>query len=287
MAFPQFLCIGARKSATTWLDENLAQHPELWLPPVKEVHYLDHEPPSLLARLTFRTAHLRNMRRHLHASFRESPEARRWALHATLGARDDAWYAGLFPEIEGVRCGEVCPGYAKMSQAQIAHAHEIMPDARIIYLLRDPIECAWSSATSHFAKKKGRLGVEGAPEAKIKAYLSSAHARAHLDYAANLRRWMACYPEEQILIVFFDEILEDSVAAFRKVCSFLGVDTSDRSLPETVTKRRWGQVVDRAEIPDAYFRFLAELHRAPIADIDTMLGSPFTAAWRARVEAAS
>ena len=39
---PDFLCIGAQKSGTTWLYHNLKQHPQVWLPPVKELHYFDH-----------------------------------------------------------------------------------------------------------------------------------------------------------------------------------------------------------------------------------------------------
>jgi hypothetical protein len=39
--FPEFLGIGAQKAGTTWLFENLRHHPDLFLPPVKEVHYFD------------------------------------------------------------------------------------------------------------------------------------------------------------------------------------------------------------------------------------------------------
>ena len=41
MSLPDFLCIGAQKSGTSWLDANLRFHPELWLPPAKELHYFD------------------------------------------------------------------------------------------------------------------------------------------------------------------------------------------------------------------------------------------------------
>ncbi len=39
--FPDFLCIGAQRSGTTWLHHNLRQHPEIWMPPLKELHYFD------------------------------------------------------------------------------------------------------------------------------------------------------------------------------------------------------------------------------------------------------
>jgi len=45
--FPDFLGIGAQKSGTTRLYQNLAAHPQIWMPPVKELHYLDHKPKPL------------------------------------------------------------------------------------------------------------------------------------------------------------------------------------------------------------------------------------------------
>src|SRR6201987_4886933 len=40
-ARPDFLCVGAHKSGTTWLYQQLDSHPDFWMPPVKELHYLD------------------------------------------------------------------------------------------------------------------------------------------------------------------------------------------------------------------------------------------------------
>lgn len=39
---PHFLCIGAQKAGTTWLHTNLTQQKDLWLPPIKEIHYFDY-----------------------------------------------------------------------------------------------------------------------------------------------------------------------------------------------------------------------------------------------------
>ena len=38
---PGFVCIGAQKGGTTWLYENLNSHPEVWMPPIKEIHYFN------------------------------------------------------------------------------------------------------------------------------------------------------------------------------------------------------------------------------------------------------
>src|SRR5262249_4158918 len=51
-ARPDFLCVGAQKAGTSWLYRQLEPHPDFWMPPVKELHYLDnlnrtkrHRPP--------------------------------------------------------------------------------------------------------------------------------------------------------------------------------------------------------------------------------------------------
>lgn len=52
--FPNFLCIGGQRSGTTWLHANLNKHPEIWLPPVKEILYFNEKEngysPNLLNR---------------------------------------------------------------------------------------------------------------------------------------------------------------------------------------------------------------------------------------------
>src|SRR5215471_4218872 len=40
-ACPDFLCVGAQKAGTSWLYQQLEPHPDFWMPPLKELHYLD------------------------------------------------------------------------------------------------------------------------------------------------------------------------------------------------------------------------------------------------------
>ena len=38
---PDFICIGMQKAGTGWAYDQLQYHPDFWMPPVKEIHYLD------------------------------------------------------------------------------------------------------------------------------------------------------------------------------------------------------------------------------------------------------
>ena len=44
---PDFICIGMPKAGTGWLYDQLSHHPDFWMPPVKELHYLDRTKPLL------------------------------------------------------------------------------------------------------------------------------------------------------------------------------------------------------------------------------------------------
>jgi hypothetical protein len=83
---PHFIGIGAQKAGTTWLYRNLQEHPEVWLPPEKELHYFDEKRiarRSLVGRAFGRTVEgarwRRQLRRHARGALRGTSFAElRW-----------------------------------------------------------------------------------------------------------------------------------------------------------------------------------------------------------------
>jgi hypothetical protein len=240
--YPGFLGIGAQKSGTTWLHDNLSRHPQVWLPPIKELHHLDHRSPPLLTRLLSRKQWLRNARSHL---WRCSVKALRggsredlaWATRYCLRTRNDAWYGTLFPEIDGRITGEVCPGYARISAARVAEIYRFMPDTKVIYLLRNPVERAWSALAMHY-REHYPGGIDTIPEQAIETRLRRPKSWGHGEPAKNLSAWEAYYPAEQIFVGFFDELQEEPGRLLAKILSFLGLDASDVALLDDVSERR-------------------------------------------------
>jgi len=286
--FPEFLGIGAQKAGTTWLHENLRRHPQIWLPPVKELHYLDHKPPSLKKRLFGKTEMLKTARQHLArqalstATGAARLEDLRWAWRYCLAPRSDDWYSSLFPRIEGKLTGEICPGYARMDEAAVARVHRLMPDARIIYLLRDPIGRAWSTAVMHF--RKPRFGtIERYDDERIKAHLADPKTLVHGDYLTNLRSWRQHYSESQIFIGFFDELRESPGALLRRILEFLALDANAAAIPEDVAEKR--NAGKGEPIPEQFRAFLAELHHAQLVDLDRAFRNAYTKRWLQTAEA--
>jgi|YNPMSStandDraft_1061717.scaffolds.fasta_scaffold11919_4 hypothetical protein len=241
--FPDFLGIGAQKAGTTWLHHNLARHPQIWLPPVKELHYLDHDPPSLRRRLFGRAEHLASARAHLRAQLlawlRGAVDADLgWAMRCCLLPRSDDWYATLFPSRPGRLCGEICPGYARLDRARVASLRERAPRLKLIYLLRNPLDRAWSMVAMHFRSKTGNSDLCRFDEEAAWRRITDRKMASHGDYLANLAVWESIYPPEQIYVDFFDRLQEEPREFLRGILEFLGVDASDATIPEDVSTRR-------------------------------------------------
>lgn len=283
---PDFLCIGAQKAGTTWLQENLARHPEIWLPPPKELHYFDHPHPGLPARLFNRKKnHLRKARSYLAQKFVEKlrepgreteyPELA-WAWRYCMGRRSDDWYAGLFPEIEGKIRGEVCPGYARVEADRVAEIARLMPRAKIIYLLRNPVERAWSSLSMHFRKGGDQL-IDVVSAEEVLRRFESPKTRKHARYAANLESWQRSFPKDQLRVGFFEDLQSDPRAFLRSMLEFLGVRSDDAVLPEDVASRR---NPGRAEVmPEPVARALARVVLPEAEAMHAQFQNEHTRAW--------
>ena len=131
-----FLGIGAQRAGTSWLWENLKQHPGIWMPPRKELHYFDRSPKyssstllasdPLMNRLFGRAGHnkrfRRSFKRELLISIRRRDwERRRWNVHYYLGAHDNDWYRSLFKYGGDKVKGEITPAYSKLEQEDVEH----------------------------------------------------------------------------------------------------------------------------------------------------------------------
>src|SRR5262245_32667341 len=126
MDAPHFLCIGAHKSGTTWLYENLRQHPAVWLPPVKELHFFDGLPnmPKIAQRLNDE----------IKARIAGSADAdavrldflRKFVLDQP---KDLAWYRSLFSSAGERVCGDITPAYAVLAPGVVARIRAAMPEA--------------------------------------------------------------------------------------------------------------------------------------------------------------
>ncbi|MEO0697595.1 MAG: sulfotransferase [Pseudomonadota bacterium] len=251
---PHFLCIGAQKAATSWLHSAFQQCDDIWVPPIKELHYWDrldrkqHEQGDGVTGQTLykknRSRYARNLRRVLKIIGSGNISAAKFYYEFLYRKRSDDWYRELFPSTARI-AGEVTPGYAPLSGETISRIVTMNGDIRIIYLIRNPIDRAWSA----YRYRKTREQTWEPSLDDFSLFLQTPFVQSHGNYMQNIETWTTHIQPGNMFVGFYDAVYEQPETLLRTLCEFLGARTL-ASLP----KRR--NVSLDAEFP-ANFRDIA------------------------------
>jgi hypothetical protein len=186
---PRFLVVSPPKTGSTWLADNLRQHPCIFVPDIKEVKYFS----SLC----------------------------KWL--------DMDWYCSHFDPADGRMAGEASPSYAALPVERIRAIRNALPEVKIVFLMRDPVSRAWSHAKHMHRYREGpftncETPLDQVADDEWRAAFEDDWLLASGDYLGQLRRWLSVFPRNQIHIGFFESIVERPAEVLREVFSFLGVD---------------------------------------------------------------
>lgn len=282
----EFLGIGVQKSASSWLWSRLKQHPEIWLPPRKELHYFDRATSylspsylasdSLFSRLLGRSEHDVIFRTKFIGECRSAIRGMnwrglKWLLRYYLGGRDERWYQSLFHDGVGKVKGEITPSYSMLNLEDVKRIKNLFPDLKVILILRNPIDRAWSQV--RFMSKRQRfLGVHNNKE--IIEFIDSQMQSLRGDYPKMLETWLSCFESRQVYIGYYDTLLEDPSRFLSGIFKFLGVDEtlSDR----IVEKSARVNVSPNLEIPKEVELHLANKYLGDLKWLSSKLGGPTT-----------
>lgn len=280
---PHFLGIGAQKSGTTWLSKQMRCHPDLWLTPRKELHYFDRNFPAqtLLSepnrwrRLFGKLQRHRTWRAMAKSELYQDPKFRTfgeflWFLKFYFGKHDDSWYRSLFSEGKGRLCGEITPAYSILSAKDVAGIARFAPDLKIILLLRNPIDRAWSHLRYEWTRGM-RKELGGLDE--IKTFIDSPAQMLRSNYLRTLDHWSAHYPTERIFVGFYDDIEARPAELVARILEFLGVDPA-RSEKQDLKSR---VLVSReAPMPPEIRLYLSQKYMADLEALAERFGEPVT-----------
>ncbi len=223
---PDFFCIGAQKAGTNWLRENLGAHPQVWMPPLAELHYFD-EPLGDVRRPARRASERVTDRRWWDevisrqqrlASAGDLATAAWWAAHDFLD-HGDLWYRSLFGFApEGCLTGDITPRYMLCGSEGVRHMHAVAPDAKILFLLRHPVERFWSQCRMRYA-----LGTLEAGEPAAMRLLDTSNGRPRGIYSEAILRFCRFFAPDRMMLVFFDSIKKQPADVMRSIWEFLGL----------------------------------------------------------------
>lgn len=220
MTLPNFLIIGAEKSATTALYNYLAEHPQIFMSRIKEPRFFSHEDrPPFEGIGTL-----------------EDLRARGVPLTTTRDGYE-ALFAGAG---EALAIGEASPNYLS-THAAARRIHDLIPHARMVVSLRNPVDRAYSFYWMMVREDKHPRSFEvelDAAFAELAAlgtdaldrlppedfpFLASAYLIKGL-YARHIRYYLSLFPREQFLFLRFEDIERDPAQVSASVFKFLGVD---------------------------------------------------------------
>lgn len=291
---PNFLCIGTQRSGSTWLYSNLKKHPEIWLPPVKEIQYFNEKEknysPNLLNRfLDSKSVHWRlslkyQVKVNFNHALKNLSNVNRikyqnifWNLKYFFYPRNDRWYASLFDPGDNKITGDISPVYLRLKEESVAHIHKIMPQAKIILILRNPIQRAWSHAilNCNYQNKS----VETISETE---WINICRPRgSNLPFGVNLvktlRIWQSFYPKEQFFIGFFEDIQNCPEEFLLSLYEFLEVEVSKKYIAHHIANKKINSRT-KDEIPHNLAVYLAGIYFDEIKELNRQLGG-YTSNW--------
>ena len=225
---PRFLCIGATKAGTTWLHDRLAQHPGVMMPAIKELHYFDalHVPGHREWAGKTVAAAMKDALQQARAPRGDPAAPDRIMLRHVRRIQEaeqfsEEWYRRCFSRQGNNRqiSGEITPAYAELPDDGIEHVLRLLPEVRILYLIREPL----ARALSHLRMSAHRRKTP-ATEAALRALIDAdPHILSRGRYELFVPRWRRHIPPERLLILPFGHIKTQPQALLDQVTDFIGV----------------------------------------------------------------
>jgi hypothetical protein len=225
---PDFICIGMAKAGTGWLFDQVNAHPDFWMPPIKGLNYLGR-PFKHMTNVTRRLMRMGRKPNNKRQKFRDANERDAAFLReaSALAGKDQNLpaYAALFRHKGESLSGDVTPTYADLSEKDIAAIAEVMPQTKIVLLVRDPVSRAQSRLSMGY--RHGEIDDEQAANPrKFKRFIENSPAMTEERSRPTeiVARWTRCAPSLQFRTFLFDDIAERPDKARRDVLTYLGAD---------------------------------------------------------------
>lgn len=184
-----FVCIGAAKSGTTWLYQNLKQHPNIVVSNVKEIYYFNK----------YSSEEQNEINPHYGKSLN--------------------WYHSFFPSriSSEERLGEFSTTYLKYQNCS-TDIYRYNPQMKIIAILRNPTEQVYSQYL--FFIQKGFIPVYWTFEETL---LKRPYLLKNALYFQQLKPYFDLFPKDQIKILWYEDIKNRSEQLYSETLDFLGL----------------------------------------------------------------
>lgn len=215
---PDFYGIGAEKCGTTWLWQMFRDHPEIGVSLPKELRYFAHRYlgtglsdfaaiESLLSIPSAQRAKAPYLEQYLN----------RLATELRIAFGGDTAYLRIFGALKGKVVGDISPQYCVLPPEGIAHMKRLAPEAKIILLLRDPVDRAISAGKMKASAENPEL-----TDARIREKALIPFQIQMCRYTQVIERFEAAFPG-RVFTGFMDDIIARPLGLMEEICGFLDV----------------------------------------------------------------
>ena len=240
MKLPTFLIVGVQKAGTTSIYNYLDKHPQIYMSPVKETNFLEKDWSTI-----------------------ENAQKNK---NGILTIED---YGRLFQGVTNeIAIGEASPNYLFHYQSSAARIKQYVPDAKLISILRNPVERAYSDYLMHI-----RDAINNRPlEEQIE---HSAHKSFMLRkglYYTQVKYYLDEFGSEQFKVFLYDRLCQNSLEFMQEMYRYIGVDDTfdvDTSTQVQTAKIPKNQAINNLLQRDNPLRSLAASTLKAIMPLET------------------
>lgn len=240
--FPDFMIVGPLRTGSTWLYKNLEKHPEIFFSDPKEIHY-------------FYTL-----------TYPDDP----------LYISDDlSWYMSFFYDTsvtfsnktqkalnkykeryEPKVRGEGSATYAILKTEIIKEIVILNPEIKIILMIRNPVDCAWSHTKLRFMMQGGKK-YSDIPDQVLEKFFHEDYMIAFGHYTLQIENWSAFLRQDNLFIGYFDDIRSSPEDLLLRIYRFIGVSSDLKYIGHSTH-----EIINKSEsidIPQRYKEMLKEI----------------------------
>lgn len=281
---PYFIGIGGQRCGTTWLYSHLKKHPEIWMPPVKELHYFSRDDkylspsaisiPGFFQRISKSRYEPDRTKRGMYFLFRALRNRKwstvKWYMLYYFGYYDDKWYSKLFPK-NGLKTGEITPNYSMLEADDIEKLYQINPDVKLILMIRNPVDRAWSGLrfTTEKLSQKIHEGDRLFEQISDKQHLEGG------EFFKTIKNYLKVFPSNQLLIIHYEAIKEHPKDVLHSLCDFLDIGEFNSEFVDLSKKVNSAQ---KKNMPEEILSFLENYYKNEVVNLQKLLGG-YTLNW--------
>lgn len=228
-----FLSVGAMKAGTTWLYEQLKDHPDILFTPEKEIHYLANA-VGIENQLNHRNRLLK-LKAVLERFGKGNPkyisehidEIDWYVRYAKPKEISNDWYKELFSDQGRKYCADFSNLYCQMGTEGWNNVRSLAKNIKVIYTLRNPLDRVWSHYKFHlkWIGKENEVISLGFEE--FKNTLDKEHFWQNAKYADNYANLKTALRDNELMLLYFDDFRKSPVLMLNKICEFLDISTID------------------------------------------------------------